>query len=958
MTLRRKIAVGFAGAFAFVLALLLVLPLLFKGRIAERARAEVERTVDAHVDWSGIGLTFFRDFPNLTLRLQDLTVVGVDRFEGDTLAAVGSFRFVLDLGSVWSAWRGRGPVVVRSVRLDRPAFRLTVLEDGTANWDIVRRSSGAPEEQAAADSVPSAGGAGAVAGEGGGRGLNIELRSFELSDGRIVLENASTGLFAQLDGLTHTLDGNFSRDRFVLRTNTHADHASVRFAGTSWLSDVALDFAADLDANMLEGRFVFQDNELRLNNLALGFSGEAVRSDEALGLDLTFAAPGAEFGEVLSLVPAVFAHDFASLETAGTFSLDGSVRGTYGEDAFPAFALRLAVDDGMFRYPDLPLPARAINLDLDVDNPGGGPDATMIDVRAFHVEIGDQPLDAMLTLRTPVSDPDVDASVSGTLDLGAVSRTFKLEGVDELAGVIVADASMRARLSDVDSARYERVAASGTVSATGITLATADLRQPVQVEEATIGLSPQRAELRSFRAQIGSSDVQATGSIDNLLGFALRDEPLRGDASLTSGLFVLDEWRSDDPNLEIIPVPAMLDFALDGRVDRLTFGQLEMLDARGTVRVKDERLTLDGFTFSTLGGRIGVTGYYETVDVERPTFALGLAIDSVDIAGAADAFLTVGTFAPVARYAQGAFSANLDMSGALAPDFTPLFDVLDGTGSLLTSRIALEGFPLMTRLADALELPNLSNPTFNAIRSTIAIQEGRLHVRPFRVGIGNVDMLVSGSNGIDQSLDYTLGLALPRSALGSAADRVLQGLAQRAGRVGLDLQAADSLRIDARVTGTIANPSLELGLGEAVTSLREQVGQAAGAAVEERIDEARQQLDQQREEARARAQARADSIVAQAEVRADTIRAEAARAADRIRAEADSRADTLVAAATNPIARRAAEVAAERIRNEADEQANQLVAEADERADALVAEARRRADELVRGGGEGGRGSG
>lgn len=83
-----------------------------------------------------MGLTVFRDFPNLTLDLRDLTVVGVDRFEGDTIAAVGSLRFALDVGSVIQSLRGRGPVLVRSIHLDEPAVHHRLFDDGTASSDI------------------------------------------------------------------------------------------------------------------------------------------------------------------------------------------------------------------------------------------------------------------------------------------------------------------------------------------------------------------------------------------------------------------------------------------------------------------------------------------------------------------------------------------------------------------------------------------------------------------------------------------------------------------------------------------------------------------------------------------------------------------------------------------------------------------------------------------------------
>ena len=129
MTVRRKIGIAAIALFTLALVVLAVVPLLFRDQIAERVRAGIERRVEAQVDWSSVGVSFFRDFPNLTLRLEGLTVVGVNAFVGDTLVQMDGFRLELDAGSLLGGIRGTRPFLVRSVRLDRPDARLRVLED-------------------------------------------------------------------------------------------------------------------------------------------------------------------------------------------------------------------------------------------------------------------------------------------------------------------------------------------------------------------------------------------------------------------------------------------------------------------------------------------------------------------------------------------------------------------------------------------------------------------------------------------------------------------------------------------------------------------------------------------------------------------------------------------------------------------------------------------------------------
>ncbi|NQU41679.1 hypothetical protein HQ520_00225 [bacterium] len=932
MTRSRKILIVAAAFVGVVLAALVVLPFLFKDRIAARAHAEVERAVDAQVAWGDVGLTFFRNFPNLTLRLDDLSVVGNDPFAGDTLLLMGGFRLVLDAKSLIGAFRGTDPILVRSIQLDEPAVHLRVLEDGAANWDIFRQGASASET-----AEPSS------------RSLSVELRSLGINDGRMLLENAQTGLYASLTGVQHTLKGDFSKDRFAAETLTHSDATTVRFAGLPYLEGVALDFQAELDADMVGKRVTFVENELRLNELLVTFAGSVAGLGDNLALDLTFAAPSSDFAQILSLMPAVYAHDFEALETAGTFSLQGLVQGDWGDQAFPSFTLNADVADGMFRYPDLPLPAREISFHLALDNPGGDVDSTVVRLERFHVRIGDEPIDAALTLRTPVSDPDVDLSVRGVIDLADVARTVKLDGVDELTGTVRADAAVRARLSDIDGARWERVAASGNVAARDVTLKAGAIPQPVAVQEASLALSPQRVEVRSLQMQLGSSDVQATGSLDNVLAWVLRGEDLRGKATFVSRFVNLDEWRSDDA-LKTIPVPAGLDLALEGTVAQLTFGALQMTDARGGLHVKDQRVTLDDFTMKTLGGRIGVNGFYETTDPAQATFSVGLALDSLDIPLASAALHTVRMLAPVASFARGAFSAKLDLTGALGSDMMPLFDVLSGSGSLATTKLSLEGFPALERLAEALSLPQLAKPVFNAVRSSMEIRDGRLFVRPFQVKMGESGLAVAGSNGVDQSLDYQLTLTLPRALLGSGADQAVRSLIAKAGQAGVNLEAADSIAVAVGLTGTVTKPSLQTNFSGIASSAVDQARQLVGQAVGERVAAVEERADSAAQEALARARARADSIIQEAETRAEVVRAEARKLAADLRAEGNRRADQVLAEATNPVARVAAKAVADRIRKEADDKANALVNEADQRAESLLAEARRRADAILEGG--------
>jgi hypothetical protein len=901
-----RILAAVGAVILLLLALLLVLPLLFRDRIAQRAKLEANRNLDARVDWRDVGLTFFRDFPSLTLTLDDLTAAGVGRFQGDTLAAVRHLRVVLDLASVLGNLTAGRPIVVRAVELERPRLSLIVLEDGTANWDITKKTP-------------------ATAHEAASKPMAISLRRFEISDGAVAFDNRKAKLKAWLSGYDQSLSGDFSRDLVGIKTKADADTVSVTFAGIPYLNRVALGLTADVQADLAKKSYSLKDTELRLNDLRLGVSGSARTAGTNLGLDLAFTAPSTNFRSILSLVPAVYAHDFEKVKTAGTFAVNGQVKGEYGDSAFPSFALNAKVNNAAFQYPDLPLPARDIAMDLSLTNPGGSADSTLVKLDRFHLLVGRNPVDARLVLRTPVSDPDLDLRVKGKVDLADVGRTLKLEGIDQLAGTVAADALVRTRMSFIDKKQYDKVAASGSVDVGNLTVKGKALPKPLAIRQASLRLAPERAELRSFNGTIGSSDLSASGSLENLLAFVMRGDTLRGTATVTSNRFNLDEWRSGEGDLQIIPVPPKIDFGLNATVAELTYDKLKMSNARGRLRVKDQRVTLEDFRMNTLGGEIGVTGFYETTTPAKPTFDVGLKLTKLDIPSAFQAFTTVQMLAPVARYAVGKFSTDLHLNGALGKNMLPLFPALSGKGSLQTSEVVLKDFPALEKVVDVTKLRFLDNPALDALRAAFQIRDGRLFVQPFDVKLGGTTMTVSGSNGFDQSLQYTLGLEVPRSMLGGEANQAIAGLVSKAGQAGVDLSAAPRIPLAIQLGGTVTNPSVKADVGTLTSSVAKGAEQAVKQAVTQKVDTA------------------AARLVAQAEQKAAALRQEAQTLSEKVKGEGYQQADALTAKATNPLLKAAAAPAADQLRKQADSKAADIVREANQRADSLVAQARRQA---------------
>ena len=136
---------------------------------------------------------------------------------------------------------------------------------------------------------------------------------------------------------------------------------------------------------------------------------------------------------------------------------------------------------------------------------------------------------------------------------------------------------------------------------------------------------------------------------------------------------------------------------------------------------------------NTLGGEIGLTGFYETTNPAKPNFDVGLKLTKVSIPSAFEAFTTVQALAPVAKYASGIMTTDLHLNGALGKNMMPQFPSLSGKGSSRPQQVAIKNFPPLEKMFDVTKLQLLDNPTMQALKGAFQIQDGRLFVQPFEV---------------------------------------------------------------------------------------------------------------------------------------------------------------------------------------------------------------------------------
>jgi len=841
-----------------LIILMIALPFIFKDKIVEIVKEEINSSVNAKVDFEGFGLTLFRSFPDFSFEIEGMNVVGLDRFENDTLTAIDNVYLNIDLGSVFS-----GNYKINSIEIEHPVLNLKVLRDGVANWDIAKEDTAAVSEDIdneAEEEMKS----------GEDSKFQMRLQKFIITDANIIYDDKEGAQYANIHGLNLVLSGDFTESITDIDLTSGIDGMTYRMDGMNYLKNAKMSFDANIVANLDSSKYTFHKNLLKVNGLGLAFDGFVAMPGDNIVMDLKYHALEASFKSLLSMIPAIYMTDFDGLKTSGKFSMDGWVKGIYNDITMPAFGVKMEVKDAMFQYPDLPQKVDQINMLMSVVSPSSDMDKMKIDVERFHFSMAGNPMDIKLKLRTPMSDPDIDAQFKGKFDLASLDKVYPLDEGMAMSGLFTADLAFKGKQSALDKGQYSKFKASGSLKINNMDYKDADLPEGVHIAKAQMDFTPRYIDLSEFKVTYNNNTLEATGKLSNYMDYAMSDGTLKGSMMLTADyldfnkLMGTEETASAssgnsttanapaaedvEEEMSVVEIPDNINFSMQAAIGRMKYDDLIMKSVYGKLHIAQKRVQIDDFHMNMLDGKMIMNGYYSTLNPDTPEVALVLGMKNFDIKKSYDAFVAMQKFAPIARTAHGNYSAIIRFNSDLDSKMEPVLNSVNAKGLLSLSKIEIKGSKTFAALAKELKYDELNNISTKAFDVPFNITDGKLLVKSFNVEVDDIPMTIDGTTYLNQDIDYNIDMQVPRDKLGSDANSMINSLVSQANAAGINASVGETINVKAKVTGTTSNPKIGLDYKGTADSMKQQLQDEAQKKVDELKKQAEEELEKQKKE--------------------------------------------------------------------------------------------------------------
>ncbi len=852
--------------------LLLILPFAFKGKILDIVKNEANKMLEAKLEFSDLNLSFISHFPKATIGLENLSLVGVGDFSKDTLVSAKEIDIAVDILSLI----GNDGIKIHHIILDKPAIRAVKLPDGRVNWDIMKSDS-TTQTTDTITSEPS--------------NFALQLQKFSINSGRLAYVDDSSKMQFKTQDLNLKLRGDMTVKSTDIDCQMTTEKINFLISGVPYLRNAEFEMDLKLNADFENNKYTFDENRLRLNAIEMNLDGWLTLLENGMDMDISVNTPQINFKDILSLIPGIYQNNFDALRASGNLDFKAEAKGLMVGESLPKFAIGFNVNNGMVSYEGMPQKIEQITIKTAVQNPGGNADKTTVNVEDFSFKMAGNPFKITLFAATPISDLNFKATANGMLNLNSIKDICPLSDSIKLNGILTTNLNFSGKMSDIEKEKYENIKGEGNLKIEKMNL-TMSGYPAIAIHTASATVSPQAMSLNQLDVQIGENDIHAQGALSNYLSYILRNETLKGNLVLQSNKLNLNDFITDTASGEnevaenmdttamtVFEVPENLNLSLKANFKEVIFQKIDIKNLTGNITVSDGTARMNPLNLDAFGGNVSAAGSYSTKQNKKnPQVDFSLDIKKASFEETFKQLDMIQQIVPIFAKTGGNYSVNVDLKTPLDETMSPVLNEIWAKGVLSSNDIHIQNIEVFNQLATLLKNDKLKNIEAKDIRIPFTIENGLLKTSPFDIKLGNINMNLSGTTGLDQSINYNAKIELPSNVTGGYVNNVT-----------------------AQIGGSFTKPSIKLNTKEIAT-------EAVKKVVEDKLTEITGKDNSER-------------IAA--------LRKEADAAAEKLVQTAQNEGQKLIDKASKPLEKIAAQAAAKKLVSEAEKQAAKLREEAE-----------------------------
>jgi AsmA protein len=404
-----------------LLLLMLLLPIVFPGKVAEQVKLFANEKLEGDLDFSEADLSFFNHFPSLTLTLKDFKLKGSAPYKKETLLSANEMSFGINL----KALVFNGKVKIDKIFVSDALINVKVNEKGEANYNVYISEDTQKTEETT--------------------NTSLKLEKIAIENTHLVYNDKSAKILIDARGFNYIGKGNLDQAIFDIATEAQIDSLDFTFDGQPYLKSkkVNADLITKINTNSLA--FIFEQNNLKINKLPVEFTGKFDFLKNGYDMDFAIASKDSRLNDFFTALPPQYVTWLEKTKVRGSTDIALTLKGKYiaSENKKPDLAFNMKIREGEIEYKDAPFPVSSIYMNFDTKLPALDTEQLRVNLDSLYFNVGKDYLKAIVKSKG-LENPDVDATIKASMDLGKLDQAFGIPNLD-LKGLLSIDVKSKGK---------------------------------------------------------------------------------------------------------------------------------------------------------------------------------------------------------------------------------------------------------------------------------------------------------------------------------------------------------------------------------------------------------------------------------------------------------------------------------------------------------------------------------
>lgn len=404
-----------------LLVFMFIAPYIFADKINAEIKKVANQKLNAKLDYSESNVSFFTHFPSLTVSLENFKLNGSAPYQNEKLITAQEVAFGINVSSLIFG----NVVSIDKIYLSNADVNVKVNQEGFANYNVYK-SEKAKTKQKDGDN-------------------SLKLEKIEIENSKIVYDDLSTKLHFDIFGFNYLGKGDLSKAIFDLSSNAKIEKLNLLYDNEPYLMNKKVNAELITKVNINSLSFIFQENDLKINNLIVDFKGKFDFLKEGYNMDFILKTTNSNLNDFFTAFPPKFITWLDKTKLTGNTNFNLSLKGNYiaSQNIAPNLSLDFKVKDGSINYNQSPATISNLNVDFSTQLPSLNPDLLIVDLKNLSLNIDKETLKAKL-YSTGTKALDINAALNAKIDLAKLNRALGIPDL-ELKGNLTADGTAKGK---------------------------------------------------------------------------------------------------------------------------------------------------------------------------------------------------------------------------------------------------------------------------------------------------------------------------------------------------------------------------------------------------------------------------------------------------------------------------------------------------------------------------------